>query len=422
MTDQPGGDARAAPSTPSEPGAVATEADDTTIIGGPRDGALRPLFGAVAALFIAFPIVNLISTSAEPLESVLVVIATAVFAGLMLWNTRFPHVTGERSGATPVVRWPAPPSVRRIALSTAAVVVLLVIATVLSLSYPDAGWFALFYYASTGASTIRSTQVAVALMVAAGVMAGLSLLAVEHNLGNAIVQGLSVTIIGFTVFSAIAVRRTNRALVAARHELARLAVADERSRIARDLHDTLGHSLSVITLKSELAGRLVDEDPARAKAEMADVERVARESLAAVRETIGGFRQPSLAAELAGARTALAAAGIEGRVEPAPEGIPPAADAVLGWAVREGVTNVVRHGRSRTATIRVDVTDRTAAVDIQNDRVPGDRGDRSSPGVETAAGSGLDGLRERVAIVGGEVEAGPLAEGGFRLRVSVPIA
>src|SRR4030095_12507785 len=99
--------------------------------------------------------------SSKPPVAVLVVIATAVFAGLMLWNTRFPHVTGERSGATPVVRWPAPPSVRRIALSTAAVVVLLVIATVLSLSYPDAGWFALFYYASTGASTIRSTQVAV---------------------------------------------------------------------------------------------------------------------------------------------------------------------------------------------------------------------------------------------------------------------
>ena len=156
-----------------------------------------------------------------------------------------------------------------------------------------------------------------------------------------------MTIIGFTVYSAIAVRRTNRALVAARHELARLAVAEERSRIARDLHDTLGHSLSVIALKSELAGRLVDDDPARAKAEMADVERVARESLTAVRETIGGYPPAEPRAELAGARSALAAAGIDGRVEPAPEGIPATVDAVLGWAVREGVTNIVRHAPGR---------------------------------------------------------------------------
>jgi two-component system sensor histidine kinase DesK len=401
-------------------GAVA-DADETSILGAPRDSQLRPLFGVVAVLFIAFPIVNLISTSADAVEVVLVVIGTAVFAGLMLSTSPFLGVRVRPATGPAQAGSSTAPSTRRIAASAAAVVVLLAIAVTLSFKYPEAGWFALFYYASTGASTIRSNRVAVPLMIIAGVLASLTFFSAEGDIGGSIVQGLSVTIIGFTVYSAIAVRRTNRALVAARHELARLAVADERSRIARDLHDTLGHSLSVITLKSELAGRLVNEDPARARAEMADVERVARESLAAVRETIGGFRQPSLAAELAGARTALTAAGIEGRVEPAPEGIPPAADAVLGWAVREGVTNVVRHGRSRTATIRVDVADGTAAVDIQNDRVPHDGAD-VAPGSPDAAGTGLAGLRERVAIVGGQVEAGPLAEGGFRLYVSVPIA
>jgi two-component system sensor histidine kinase DesK len=219
----------------------------------------------------------------------------------------------------------------------------------------------------------------------------------------------------------IAVRRTNRALVAARHELARLAVADERARIARDLHDTLGHSLSVIALKSELAGRLIDEDPIRARAEIEDVQKVARESLSAVRETIGGYRRASLATELAGARTVLAAAGIEGRVEPAPEGLPPATDAILGWAVREGVTNIVRHGRARSAEIRVQTDPAGVAVEIRNDRSP-DVGLTLGPARPAAtAGTGLAGLRERVATVGGVVEAGGLPDGGFRLRVSIPI-
>ena len=250
-------------------------------------------------------------------------------------------------------------------------------------------------------------------MILAGVLASLTFFSAEHDLGGAVVQGLSVTIIGFTVFSAIAVRRTNRALVAARHELARLAVADERSRIARDLHDTLGHSLSVIALKSELAGRLVDDDPARAKAEMADVERVARESLSAVRETIGGYRQPTLAAELAGARSALAAAGIDGRVEPAPEGIPAPVDAVLGWAVREGVTNIVRHARAGSAEIRVELSEAAAGVDIRNDGSRAGAAADDASATPRRAGTGLAGLRERVAIFGGVVEAGPV--GRWRL-------
>jgi two-component system, NarL family, sensor histidine kinase DesK len=412
-------------------GASGGDPADTSILGAPRDGQLRPLFGVVAVLFIAFPIINLSSTSADAVEVVLVVVATALFAGLMLATSPFLGVRPP-SASEPPRPFHGAPSARRIVLSTAAVVVLLGIAVFLSVRYPDSGWFALFYYASTGASTIRSTRVAIPLMVIAGVLASLTFFAADRDIGGAVVQGLSVTIIGLTVFSAIAVRRTNRQLVAARHELARLAVADERARIARDMHDTLGHNLSVIALKSELAGRLVDDDPERAKAEIAEVQQVARESLSAVRETIGGFRQPTLATELAGARRVLAAAGIDGRVEPAPDGIPPTADAVLGWAVREGVTNVVRHGQAASARVSVELTGGSAAVDIWNDRPKSgggsddgrdqDDGEASrAPGVG-GGGSGLAGLRERVAAVGGVVEAGPVAGGGFRLRVSVPIA
>jgi two-component system sensor histidine kinase DesK len=391
---------------------------DTTILGTPRDGQLRPLFGAAAALFIAFPILNLFSADREPLEIVLVLVATTTFAGLMIWTT--PFLGSRTATATTAPRFQGGvSSARHVAAATLAVLVLLAVALTLSLAYPDTGWFALFYYASTGAATIRSTRVAISLMIVAGVLASLTFLRAEADIGGAIVQGLSVSIIGLVVYSAIAVRRTNRALVAARHELARLAVTDERSRIARDLHDTLGHSLSVIALKSELAERLVDEDPARARTELEDVQRVARESLAAVRETIGGYRQPTLAAELAGARSTLAAAGISGRVEPAPENLPPAVDAVLAWAVREGVTNIIRHGHAGAAEILVESAPTAAAVEIRNDRV----GETPLPAPEPGpSGSGLAGLRERTARLGGGVEAGLLPDGGFRLRVSVPIA
>jgi two-component system sensor histidine kinase DesK len=266
-------------------------------------------------------------------------------------------------------------------------------------------------------------------MVASGVATSLAFVGGGGDLAGAIVQGLSVSVIGFTIYTAIAVRRTNRALLAARTELARLAVSDERARIARDLHDTLGHSLSVIALKSELASRVVVDDPPRARAEMDDVQRVARDSLAAVRETISGYRQASLAAELAGARSALAAAGIDGRVEPAPEDLPPAADAILAWAVREGVTNILRHGRAATAVIRVEREPSGASVEIRNDRFepPVAAGGvapqtaLSEDLAATASGTGLAGLRDRVGAVGGGMEAGGLPDGGYRLRVSVPI-
>jgi two-component system, NarL family, sensor histidine kinase DesK len=398
--------------TRTGPGGAPTEP------GLPRDGAWQPIFRAVALVFVAVPLLSILTTGADALSAVLAIGGALLFIAILTIDTRGAGDGGFFGIPGPL---PEPRSERTLtAIATVAIVALLAIAVLDSLHRPDTGWFAFFYFASTAASTVRTPRVAGTLMIAAGVAAGLTFLAIGGDVGSALIQGLSVTIIGFTVYSAIAVRRTNRALVAAREELARLAVADERARIARDLHDTLGHSLSVIALKSELAGRLVDEDPARARAEIEDVQRVARESLTAVRETIGGYRQASLATELAGARSALAAAGIEGRVEPSPEGLPPAADAILGWAVREGVTNILRHGRARVAEIRVSADPRSAAVEISNDR-RGDEPTASAAVPSPGGGSGLAGLRERVAAVGGVVEAGGLPDGGFRLRVSVPL-
>ncbi len=210
-------------------------------------------------------------------------------------------------------------------------------------------------------------------------------------------------------------------LHATRRELARLAVVEERLRLARDLHDLLGHTLSMITLKSELAGRLVASEPVRAAGEMRDVERVARQTLREVREAVAGYRQPSLRSELDAARELLDAAGIAAAIEDDAVTLPPAADAALGWVVREGVTNVIRHSRARRCAIRIWQANGFVHVEVRDD------GEGAAPpggaGAPLQAGSGLAGLTERVRAQGGWLEAGPLQrEGGagFRLHMALP--
>jgi two-component system, NarL family, sensor histidine kinase DesK len=207
-----------------------------------------------------------------------------------------------------------------------------------------------------------------------------------------------------------------------RAELARMAVADERLRIARDLHDLLGHSLSLITLKAELAGRLLDADLERAAREITELESVARRSLVEVRAAVTSYRQPSLAAELAAARQMLAAAGMDCQVHaPASIVLPPAVDALLAWTVREGATNVVRHSGARAVTITVTAAADEVSAEIADDGVgPAWDADRR-PGEHD--GSGLSGLTERARGAGAEISTGEGPGGkGFRLLVRVPAA
>jgi two-component system sensor histidine kinase DesK len=207
-----------------------------------------------------------------------------------------------------------------------------------------------------------------------------------------------------------------------RAELARMAVADERLRISRDLHDLLGHSLSLIALKSELAGRMIESDPSRAAREIAEMEAVARRSLAEVRQAVTSYRQPGLAAELAAARRMLASAGIECRVDaPGTYALPLAADALLAWTVREGATNIVRHSGARRAEITIDVTDTRAGAWLTDDGTgPGTGRPGDQAGV-SQTGAGLAGLAERAGKAGGALSAGAGPRGGFRLAVTVPL-
>lgn len=218
--------------------------------------------------------------------------------------------------------------------------------------------------------------------------------------------------------SAVAVRQLTISVAqlrAAREELARSAVDQERLRFARDLHDLLGHSLSVVVLKSELAGRLLPASPDRAVTEMRDVERLAREALQQVRTAVAGYRQPVLARELDAAREMLAAAGISESIANSAGALPPALDGLLAWAVREGVTNVIRHSRAGRCEIRVRRSGDRAELTVIDDGQAGRGGTPSS-------GSGLAGLAERASSLGARMSAGPLPDGRFVLVISAPAA
>ncbi|MBO0852655.1 MAG: sensor histidine kinase [Nocardia sp.] len=196
----------------------------------------------------------------------------------------------------------------------------------------------------------------------------------------------------------------------ARRQRSELEIVEERNRVARDVHDILGHSLTVITVKTELAQRLLESDPAGAARELADLERLAREALAGVRDTVGGLREVSLAGELATARTALDAAAIHAEL-PDPARLPDRHSETFGWVVREAITNVVRHSRARRCWIRVDA-DR---IEIRDDGT-------GLTGSGTCSGSGLTGLRERVRAAGGRLAVQTPGGGGLSIVAEFPRA
>jgi two-component system, NarL family, sensor histidine kinase DesK len=207
----------------------------------------------------------------------------------------------------------------------------------------------------------------------------------------------------FTVHRALV---NTHALAEARAELASLAAENERSRIARDLHDLLGHSLTTITVKAGLAARLGAADGARALREIAEVETLARQALAEVRAAVAGYREVTLAGELATGRQLLHAAGISADLPRAVDDVDPDHQELFGWVVREGLTNIVRHSRASSCAVRLAAS----SIEITDDGVGG----------AALPGNGLTGLRERVTVAGGGIESGPACPAGWRLRVWMP--
>jgi two-component system sensor histidine kinase DesK len=223
------------------------------------------------------------------------------------------------------------------------------------------------------------------------------------------IPGIVISLlIGGTNIHFAEVRRRDVSLLKAQEAAEYLAKIAERERIARDLHDLLGHTLSLIVLKSELAAKLAERAPDRAMSEIRDVERISRQALAEVRRALQGYRGERLHDELASGRDALAAAGVELHTKIAPVALAPEDERALALAVREAITNVIRHARARHCTITLALEDGATRLTIEDDGVGGGQGE----------GAGLTGMRARMAELGGAFERDTTR--GTRLTLIVP--
>ncbi|NUW37202.1 sensor histidine kinase [Nonomuraea sp. SMC257] len=336
--------------------------------------------------------------------------------------------------------------------------------TVLAVVLPPifgSGWLALPVYMSVAFAMALPKRAAVVAVAAMGVTLVALGVVTDADPGTLIMFVFQVATLA-VLFTNV---RNTRLLVSrlreAQGEVARLAAGEERLRIARDLHDLLGHSLSLIAMKAELAGRLAEESP-RALREIRDIEEVARQALVEVREAVTGYRQRGLAEAVDGARAALESAGTDTLVRLTGTPLPPALDGLLAWAVREGGTNVLRHSGARHCEITVTYDGVEATLEITDDGrghaghaasgeayglggavaegkaygLAGPVAEREAYGLAgpvaegeayrlggpaaEGEGNGLAGLAERVAAAGGTMTAGRV-RGGFRLAVRVPV-
>jgi len=352
---------------------------------------------ALGLLFLAGPLSDLLRGSYSAAHLIVLLAGLALFVGLYV-------------SLLPPAGW-----LMRLGPGAlgAALALLPVIAVAMLAGGAPTSCVALFVYFVAAAGILLPPPLAVATVAttAAGVaIAGI----LSDEDGSAIFATvLTIVSIGALMGAFGRIARANRELESTREELARLAVSDERLRFARDLHDLLGHSLSVIALKSELAAKVIDTDPRRAAAELEDIQSVTRAALAEVREAVHGYRGLPLSEALSGAHAALSAAGIELKLADTHRELPADVDAVLAWAIREGTTNVIRHSGARSCAIRIRADDSMAAVEIEDDGTA-----KPDP---AHGGSGLVGLRERAGRVRGTVEAGARPGGGFRLTLKVPL-
>jgi two-component system, NarL family, sensor histidine kinase DesK len=206
------------------------------------------------------------------------------------------------------------------------------------------------------------------------------------------------------------IHRKNAVVRRAQEEVEEMAKVAERERIARDLHDLLGHTLSVIVMKSELASKLADRDPARAIEEIRDVERVSREALTEVRRAVEGYRQHGLAGEMRNAESALDAAGVRFEMDFRPVTLSPRQETALAMALRESITNVVRHARASVCRASLRLDDGSLVFTIRDD----------GRGGTPREGNGLSGMRARIAEAGGTLSVD--GSNGMQVVVTLPIS
>ncbi len=268
---------------------------------------------------------------------------------------------------------------------------------------------ALFIYAAAAIGTHASSRLGLIGVIAVALIVAMQAWLLERAVWHALWPFVFALIVGGINIHFSQVGRSNARLRLAHDEIAHLAKVAERERIARDLHDLLGHTLSLVILKSELATKLADRDPERAREEIRDVERIAREALAQVRAAVSGYRSGGFENEIAHARNALATAGVALETEISKTTLPPAHEAVLALALREAVTNIVRHAGARRCRIAMHATNAQCRLTITDD----------GRGGNASFGSGLTGMRERVEVLGGTMTHD--GRSGTVLTVSLPL-
>ena len=346
----------------------------------------RPWMGLVYLVFVFLPL--LFWSSSPVLPWVLSAVAVLVFLPL---HFAFFRWRGRRQRALI-------PAVATLGLA-------------LILVNPGGNTFIIYAFVMA-ATVLPVRQAALTATVLLALMAGVFFLSMPTGYALAyvaMVATIGATVMGGVMYSRVRARR-NAELRLTQDEVGRLAALAERERIGRDLHDLLGHTLSLVAIKSELARRLVDGDPQAAKRQIGEVESVARQALAQVREAVVGIRATGLQAELAATRLALLSADVHLDQRLAPVALPPALESVLAMTLREATTNVLRHARAS----RVDVELLHDAGELRLVISDDGRGGAQPPG------NGLAGMRERIVGVGGHLDIDSPAGGGTRLQVTLP--
>jgi len=365
---------------------------DPDELGGPRR------WGWIFALVWLFYLLNPLEAAWEKRDAVsgwVGIVATLLFAVVY-------------AAAFLMLRWNRPPgtpfrATQNRILGATVIAVEITLAVVICAAIGQPGTATSVYVAVLCMICLPTLVAWPVVMVVAGTTYGASVVIDSWTQDRGILFGTLVAALAIWGISQSVNR--NIEVLAVREENARLALDDQRNRFARDLHDILGHSLTVITVKAELAQKLLDVDPDRARAEVADLERLSRDALADVRRAVEGYREMTLPGELARARMALQAAEIEADLPKSTDDVPSELRELFAWTVREGITNVIRHSRARRCTVRLTSTSAEVADD------------GTGPG-SSVPGNGLVGLRERATALGGSVVTTAL-DPGFSLKVVV---
>jgi two-component system sensor histidine kinase DesK len=386
------------------------------------------LFAAVWLVYLGYPLANLFDGKHSVAHIVAVLLPVALFSVLYV---SLAQINQWGPYAVPDQRAHGRKLVLLGGLATIALILPIL---------ADRAWVVLWIYVSSSSGyslPLSRTRTGPAPGLRLGLLAGTVLSLQAIVLGVPAGDWLAALVPALvSCAGTVGVRRMQQLILElreARAEVARLAASEERLRMARDLHDLAGHSLATITLKAELARKLMAVDPARAEQQILDLEHVSRQALADIREAVSGYRRATLAVETASARTALTAADIDLDADPSlalrSGELAPEVEEALAWCLREAVTNVVRHSGARGCRIRL-IEARVDGESTLTLEVLDDGTARARPAVDPArppspapAGNGLSGLRERLHAVSPQARltAEPAPAGGFRLTATVPL-